>query len=151
MTVANIAEARDKINLVVNTAWQSMVEPDDWPTPGLNWPPALFFADVKGDRPEAESYGDIYVQHQAGGQVAIGDVGTRRFRNKGVVTVEIRCIPGDGLTIADHISNIVQTALEARQAPDKVYFRDVRVVDDGEKQGTSQTRVIANFDYDRVH
>lgn len=151
MTVANIAAARDKINLAINTAWQSMAEPSGWPTPGVDWPPILFFQDMKNDRPEAQPFGEIDVQHQSGGAVAIGDVGTRRFRNKGVVTVTVHAIPGDGLTMQDHISNIIQAALEARQAPDTVYFRDVRVVDDGEKQGTSQVRIIANFDYDRVH
>jgi hypothetical protein len=71
-------------------------------------------------------------------------------RSWAVVTVELYTLPGDGLTISDYLANIVQDALEARQTPDKVYFRDVRVVDDGRDGGHQKVRVIANLDYDRV-
>lgn len=152
MPVLDVAEARDAIIGRINTAWAAMTEPSFWPTPGTNWPPVLFFPDVSADRPASgtQPYGEIEIQHQRGAQVGIGDAGRRRFRSWAVVTVKVFTVEGDGLTTSDYIANIVKTALRARANPDKVYFRDVRIVDDGRDGGNYKVRVLSNLDYDEV-
>lgn len=152
MAVTGVSEARDLILGRISTAWAAMAEPSFWPTPGQHWPPAIFWPDVADDVPEAgqQPYAEVEIQHQRGGQVAIGDVGLRRFRSWAVVTVKIVTPYGDGLTVSDYIVKIVKTALRARATPDKVYFRDVRNVDDGRDGGNYKVRVLANVDYDEI-
>jgi len=151
MPVANITEARDIVMGIINTAWAAAAEPAFWPTPGQNWPPPILWPDDESDEPDgSKPWAKVELQHQRGGQSAIGDVGKRRFRAWAVVTVTIYTPNGDGLTTADYLATIVQDALEGRHTPDKVYFRDVRVVDDGTDGPSYKIRVLSNLDYDRV-
>jgi hypothetical protein len=147
MPVANVAEGRDFVMGIIKVAWDASIAPGGYTG---TWPPSIFYQDVVGDPPEAAPYAHAFIQHRKGGQVAIGDAGLRRFRADGIVTVALYTPHGDGLTLADYLANIVQDALEAHHTPDKVYFRDVRVVDDGKDGTNSKVRVIADLDYDRV-
>lgn len=148
MPVANIAEARDFMCGVIKTAWAASSAPAGW---SGSWPPTILWPDVAGEPPKSGAYAEVEIQHQGGGNVAIGDSGNRRIRAKGVLTVCVFTDAGDGLTLSDYIANIVQRALEARQTPDKVQFRDVRVVDDGRVEKAYKVRVVSNIEYDRVN
>jgi hypothetical protein len=150
MPVDNVAEARDFVMEIVNTAWAASAEPAGYPAAYGAWPPPLFFQDVPDDVPNGTPYALASIQHRGGGPVAIGDAGLRRFRAEGTITVTVWAPHGDGLTTSDHLVTIAQDALEARHTPDKVYFRHVRVVDDGRDGANSKVRVVADIDYDRV-
>jgi len=148
MTVADQGEARDAVFTLVQDALDDSTEPGGYVG---DWPPPIIYADNPDEAPATGPYIEVALQHQRGGQVAIGSSGTTRFRAWARLTVTLYTPLGDGLTLSDYLANILVVALENGSTPDRVYFRSVRSVEDGLEGTRQKARVIAEVDYDRIH
>jgi hypothetical protein len=143
MPIPTVNEARDEILDHFTALWNAQTPPV----------PALLYDDKVKGVPEDAPFVRITIRHTpAGGQVSVGgEVGNRRFRRFGVITVQIFTITGGGLSDADSFATIARDAFEGQSTgPDRIYFRNVNVVEIGESGVWFQTNVVVDFDYDSV-
>lgn len=144
MPVSSITEARNEILSHFTTAWNAQ-------TP----PVPLLLYDDKSKPPTPSNpapYARITVRHTDRDRVTLSDeVGNRRFRADGIITVQVFSVSGDGLTSNDVFVNVALDAFEgAKTGEDRVTFRNVRDEEIGEDGPWFQTNVVAEFDYDVV-
>lgn len=138
--IADVGQARDVVMGMLKTAWDTI------PSPA----PVLLFQDQEADAPApTHSYGEAVINHKKGNQVTLGEPGGRRFRAWATLTVTIRTEAGDGLTSNDAIVKIVQDAFEGK-SKSGVDFRAVRPQEDGRDGAFYKTRVLVDFEYDRI-
>ncbi len=143
MPIASIAVARDAIVSTFKTAWDAQTPPV----------PQLLFDDVRDEIPAATSpWARIQVRHNVSQQATLaGEVGNRRFRRFGIVTVQI-FTPGDGgLTDSDKFTKVALDAFEGQNTGgDAIEFRNARINEIGEDGPWFQANVISEFTYDTV-
>lgn len=142
MPISTITAGRDAIYGQFTTAWNAQTPPV----------PTLFYDDKEFDIPDGNtSWAFIMVRHTASNQATLGEVGSRRFRRRGMVTVQIRTPTGLGLSSNDIFSKIALDAFEGVEtAPDQVIFRNARIQEAGNDGAWFLTNVIADFEYDEV-
>lgn len=142
MPVATITEGRDLIYTRFKTAWDAsayVLVP-------------VFYKDAKGSPPPNTSWLRCTATHTAEQQVTIGgDPGNRRYRVRGIVTVQIFTPFGDGQDVADAMARVVKLAFRGKRTGlDSVTFRNARVMDGTQDGQWLQTNVMAEFDYDEI-
>jgi hypothetical protein len=143
MTVTR-TEARDEILAQFKTVWDAGPE-----STGV----LVRYPDAPNDPPSTQvSWARVTVQHNpTGGQATLsGAQGKRRYRRFGLVTVQIFTIFGQGLVLADRLSETAQVAFEGVSTPGGVIFRSVNAVEIGRSKEWFQTNVVAQFEYDEV-
>lgn len=142
MPIASITDARDEIVSHFTTLWNAQTPPI----------PLLLYDDKHTDLPNDASYARITVRHSEMDQRSVGgNVGNRRFRRFGVVTVQIFTIAGDGLQESDRLATIAHNAFEGQKTgEDRVFFRNVRINEIGQEGPWFQSNVIVDFDWDTV-
>ncbi len=92
MPVSSITEARDAIYLQFETVWNAQTPPV----------PTLFYDDKEFDIPDGDTpWAFLMVRHAFSDQATLGEIGNRRFRRKGTVTVQVRTPTGLGLSTND--------------------------------------------------
>lgn len=142
---ATRTQARDEILTQFKTVWDAGPE-----STGV----LVRYPDAPSDPPSTQvPWVRMTVQHNpTGGQVTLrGAIGERRFRRFGIVTVQVFTIFGEGMVLADRLSEIVQGAFEGvRTSPGGVIFRAVNAVEIGKSKEWFQTNVLAQFEYDEV-
>lgn len=145
MPINNPTEARDEINLHFTTIWNAQ-----------GTPPLLLYTDKKKDLPDSGDYARITVTHDSAPQVTVGGRistggGGQRFRNFGIVTVQIFADSDDGLTTSDVLVKIALDAFRGQSTgQDRVEFRNTRMNEIGQDGPWFQTNVLAEFVYDEV-
>jgi len=142
MPIATITAGRDAIYLQFETAWNAQTPPV----------PILLYDDKEFDLPDGDiPWAFIMVRHVTGTQETLGEIGGRRFRRKGIVTVQVRTPTGLGLSTNDIFSKIALDAFEGIEtAPDQVIFRRARLQEVGNDGAWFLTNVMADFEYDEV-
>lgn len=141
--ISTKAQARDEMLAVHQTAW-------DAGAPSLGLP--VLYWDTEGDIPDAGGWCRITVRHAEGSQVTLSSsVGTRRFRHRGTVTVQIFTPHNEGGTLSDSLTDIVENAYEGTTtSPGRVIFTNVRTQEIGQEGQWFQTNVLADFEYDKI-
>lgn len=151
MPCASVTEAVDDIMGLVYTAWEANVV-----TPlGFQ---SLIFDDNPGDRPTDTSGGDVVgwgnalIRHVTGGQAALSGDGTARslWRREGVVTVEVYAPQARGRVELDQAVQAVLDAFEGIHTENGVWFRNVRVAEQGQSGIWYKANVLADFEYDQL-
>lgn len=148
MPYSSIAAGRDAILKQFTTAWNAQTPPI----------PVVRYDDLPGDLPPGNApWARVNVRHTTAPQVTLGGVGGRRFRNYGILTVQVFSVDGakggtgGGLTQADALAKIVIDAFQGKSTkPDGVEFRNVRANEIGSSGSWFQTNVIADFEYDII-
>lgn len=140
MTVASIADATDEIAGLFVAAWPHTVE---WPN--------MDFA-----RPGQDAtWARFALAFNDGGQSTLANaLGGVRFAKSGFLIISVFTPLGVGLKTAYAAAELAVGAYEGKKTPSDVWFRDVRVNDDGQGQGGDkawwQTTVTARFDFEQL-
>lgn len=129
-------QARDVILGIFKAAWD---------------PRVAVYDDVPGNIPTSETvWARATIRHATGRQSSLGgDIGSRRFTDRGTVFVQVFAPVGDGSTACYEAAREVQNAFRDARNPD-VWFRDVRMNEVGADGAFEQINVLATFSYDDV-
>lgn len=142
MPISTIEAGRDAIYNQFETVWNAQTPPV----------PIVFYDDLDFELPDGDTaWVFLMVRHVASNQATLGEVGSRRFRRRGMVVVQVRTPTGLGLSTNDTFSKIALDAFEGIEtAPDQVIFRNARIQEEGNDGAWFLTNVIADFEYDEV-
>lgn len=146
MAFSNTSDAYDAIMKLFADGWAAA-----YPSPAT--PPPVAYPDRRFDVPADNTpWVRLQFQHRRGTQVTIQSPGNRRFRAWGVLTVEIYAPLGDGLTTSQQIGDTLLSIFEGQTTgPDAVIFRQVTPpVDHGPSGAWNLSKVVINFEYDRI-
>ena len=127
----------------VTTEWNAQTPPV----------PVLLYEDFEQNVPDGDTeWARVTVQYNAASQVTLGQVGARRFRRFGLVTISILTPSGDGRARSEVLSDVARDILEGRRTggEDSVDFRNVRRQDVGRFRAWYQVDMLADFEYDAV-
>jgi len=144
--MTTLAEARDAVALVINTAWLAASVSSSIP---MHWD------DVKADKPgedaitsRAPSYAKTTVRTIGSPQTTQG---RRRFETTGTVTVQIFTPFGDGNTLGDALAQVILNALRSHVgSPAGLSFFDIDPNEIGETGPWFQTNVVASIRYQEL-
>ena len=141
--ITTTAQARNEMLLVLKTAWDA--DPTSTGLPVLYW-------DTEGDIPDSGAWCRVTVRHAEGGQATLSSsTGTRRFRHRGTVIVQIFTPHNEGAMLSDDLTDIVENAYEGTTtSPGRVIFRRVRKQEIGQSGQWFQMNVLADFEYDKI-
>lgn len=119
---------------------------DAWDTTGG----AAVYDDLPGSVPATEGlWARLTVRHGDGRQASLaGDGPARRWRNDGIVMIQVFAPMGDGGTAARAAAHVLMTAF--RLAKLEVWFRATRMREIGASGAFYQINVSTTFTYDEV-
>jgi hypothetical protein len=144
MTCESPSEARDDVYTLIVNAWgdEGPVDYEDKPrNPNDDPIPPK----------EQQPWIRIKMEHTFGRQVTLAnEIGQRRFRKFGVITVQLFCPLGSSLREPERLGILLNNALEGASTPHDVLFRNVRMNEEGSDGHWFQVNVIADFEYDSV-
>lgn len=134
----NSNEARDQILGVFKDAW------DDTGYPAL-------YTDIPGGIPQEEGpWARALVRHVTGQQASLaGESGARRWRETGIVIVQVFAPVGDGMVRVYELAQLVKNAFRDAKNLD-VWFRNTRIKEVGTSGSFEQINVTTDFIYDDV-
>ncbi len=135
-----ITQARDEMLAPLKTAWDA----------GANGAP-LKYDDVPGTAPTSGSWGRVSVRHFSGEQATLANnEGVRRWRNAGIIFVQLFAEAGSGFGALDALVEVVKNAYQGKDTPGGAWFRNVRVNEVGRDGPWEQVNVLIDFEYDQV-
>jgi hypothetical protein len=141
MPISSITEARDDIIGLFTTAWNAQTPPI----------PLLIYQDKESDLPDNAPFARLSIEHTIFNQQTLANVGNRRFRRFGIITVQIFSLAGEGLANADVFAKVALDAFEGKATgADSIEFRNVRINEIGIDGPWFQTNVLAEFEYDEI-
>lgn len=134
----NSQEAKDVMLGIFKTAWD---------TTGF---PARYEY-VPGEKPPTQTvWARVNVRHYVGRQSSLsGEDGTRRYLERGTLTVQVFAPVGDGSKACYAAAQIVKNAFRDARHP-TVWFTSVRMTEVGAEGAFEQINVLATFSYDDV-
>lgn len=136
---ATYQEARDQIFGAFWTAWQT-----------LDPVPLVFWEEVGlPDHPPASAaWAAAFINHRGSEQAALADftIG-RRFRNSGIVTIQIFS-PLDDPDTSQTYAAVVRDAFQGNSTEGGVWFRNARIEEVGIDGPWFHVNVLAEFEYD---
>jgi hypothetical protein len=96
-----------------------------------------------------ESWLEIYMRHNAGGQSTLqGASGSRRFQRDGVIAINVYTPRGNNLKASDDISEIICSILENSNIP--IWFRNTISSEIGNFRSWYLTSITSEFTYDQI-
>lgn len=135
----NRIKARDELLELVNSVLQSQVSLIIWDSDTQDPPDGT----VKWAR--------VSVRHTDSEQATLGSYnGQRRWRNMGLLFVQLFCPLGDGLSEEDRLAIELVNALRGTTTASGVQLRNVRAQEAGPDGVWHQTNVVAEFEYDEL-
>jgi hypothetical protein len=147
VTVANHYEAADEMADKFRLAVEALPEP--WP---VEWPNLASFTKPG----TGATWARWTLIHADGGQNTLAGVqGRKRFGKSGAVMVEVFTPLGGGLKVAYDAAQVALNAYEGKRTPSDVWFRNVRITNEGQGRGGESawwsTTVVADFTYDNIN
>lgn len=143
MITGGMGQARDEMLAKFRTAWLADDTSAELP---------ILYADIAQEIPESGAWARIAVRHNIGGAATLGgEVGNRRFRHEGIVSVQVFTEHSDGLVLSDELTTIAKDAFEGEvTSPGRVIFRNVAINEVGLDGQWFQVNVLAEFEYDEI-
>ena len=132
----NVTEARDAMFGVFNKTWDE-IYPVVWGT-------------LPGTPPASETpWARVTVKHSGGGQSSLsGETGARRFKRYGILRLSLY-VPAEGDQVIGYdLAQKVANAYEDARLD--VWFRNIRIREQGICGAFEQIDVLADFLYDEV-
>lgn len=115
-------------------------------TDGQGW--TIHYRNVDVLRSSADStFAVVMFNHVEGRQTSLGGVGHRNFIRRGLLSVMIYVPGGNGLSEAYAAAKIVSDAYEGKRSENNVWFRDVRIVEEGLEGRFFRIDVLADAEY----
>lgn len=105
-----------------------------------------------GDKPGAQnSWMRVTLRHREGAQSSLGaEDRRRRFRNDGMLIVQVFCPTGPGLSESDRLSMKLLEQFRSRRTASGVLLRKAKASEIGPDGGWHQTNVSVEFEYDEI-
>lgn len=143
MTVSSTTQARNEIMSLLKAAWDADTTSCEFP---------MLYWDTAQKTPTEGAWARATMQHGSGGQATLSnEVGARRFRYTGAVTVQLFTPTGDGLVLSDQLVQVVKNAFAGVTTnPGNIHLRNVRSQEIGQDGVWFNTNVLADFEYDEV-
>lgn len=111
----------------------------------------VFWESVRGDRDTGDDpWACAFVRHASGEQATLGGRGNRSFNRNGVLIVQIFTPVGKGLHESYRLAKVVTDAFEGNHSPLGVWFRRVRINEQGKDGQFQQLNVTVEFEYNEV-
>lgn len=134
----NSQEAKEVMLGILKTAWDVTGYP-------------MRYEYVPGEKPPTQTpWARAIVRHTVGRQDSLsGEAGTKRFLERGTITVQVFAPVGDGSKACYAAAQIVKNAFRDASHP-TVWFRSVRMNEVGADGAFDQINVLATFSYDDV-
>lgn len=108
------------------------------------------FANEDYAPPVGQSWVRLTVLHQTGNQETLQEVGLRRFRREGIISVQI-FVPIDiGLRDADDLLAVARNIFEGRTLSGPIWCTDANASEIGPSDGWYQFNIDTNFAYEEV-
>lgn len=119
-----------------------------WP---VEWPNLRFIKPA-----ESATWARWTLAHAAGSQSTLSGVdGRARHGKTGLVRIEVFTPLGVGTKVAYDAAQVALNAYEGKRTPSDVWFRNVRIDDEGQGRGGDaawwSTIVVAEFTYDNLN
>lgn len=120
---------------------------------------AVHWPNVRKDIPTArntpdnatDSWARVTIQHDASRQTTVGHAaGSRRFRQRGLITVEIRVPTGRGHSLANKLLKIAADAYRGQTTDNGVSFFNITPREIGNEGPWYRVDLLARFQYDEV-
>jgi hypothetical protein len=148
--VAVYVDALDQVQTALKTRWDAAAAAaiGTTYTPELKWEMTDSSEEPKvKDRPWAR----CTIRHSTGGQRTLGGPGGRRFRQFGIVIVQVFAPwrAGRGATLTHLLAQVAKDAYEGVSTRD-VWFRNVRLSEVGHSGPWYQVNVVADFEWDEM-
>lgn len=138
---ATIAEARDQMNKLVRDAWIAAGRTDA----------NIRYDDSTASNPaNDQTWIRITVRHNNGRQANLAGEGKRRWARTGTLFVQLFTPINDGLKDADVATKVLQDAIEGKTTSGGVWFRNVRVNENGKREKQYNVTVLADFTYEEM-
>lgn len=137
--------AADEMADLFRVPWAALGRVCQWPNLALDAKPA-----------ETATWARWTLIHADGGQNTLAGVqGRSRHGKSGAVMVEIFTPLGKGVKLAYDAAQVAINAYEGKRTPSDVWFRNVRISDEGQGRGGESawwsTTVVADFTYDNLN
>lgn len=120
------------------------------------WDPTTYNMHYQNVVPQAdrvpdanEPWGRVYIEHTQGFQATLTGVGGRRFRRRGVITVQIFVPTGEGLSQAYTLGKVVTDAFEGQDVSG-IWFRNARINEVGPDGNFFMIVAMVEFEYDEI-
>lgn len=146
----NITEARREMFIRMQTVWSATV----WPSNLFDFAPTLLFQGRDATKPPAPDvpYAHIYRRSIFGEQAAMSDGSSQPYSDMG--TLWILCFgpqsSGKGLEMAEFQATIASNAYRGPNRNSCIWYRNVRTVDVGLKDGLEQINVLVDYEYNET-
>lgn len=129
-------QARDEILAIFKAAWD---------TTGY----IALYPDVGGKPPDDAAWARVQTRHATGRQSSLtGGLGTKRWTQVGVLTVQVFAPQGDGMKEVYRLAELVLNAY--RDAHGSVWYRNPRMREVGTSGAFEQINVLVDFTYDET-
>lgn len=119
----------------------------------LHYKPLLIFEITeKLERPEREhAFARVSIRHTSGRQKTLGGIGQRRFRNFGVVNIQVLAPfkDGTGVAVTQKLAQVCKDAYEGNRT-DNVWFRGCRWQEIGRDGPWYQINLLIEFEWDQI-
>lgn len=111
----------------------------------------MFWEGVGEDRPTTEDpWAQVIIRHGQGGQRTLGGRGQRSFLRIGLIIVQLNTPATSGLPQAYQLAKVVADAYEGVSSPLGVWFRNVRLSENGRNGSFNEVEVIIDFEYHEI-
>jgi len=128
-------EAYDEILTLLKDAW-------DPTTYTMHWEGVDEERDMGQD-----PWATVMVRHAQGNQSTLGGKGQRQFLRIGVVMIDLNTPSTSSLSGAYQLAKVVADAYEGVSSPNGVWFRNVRINENGRNGSFNRITVVAEFEY----
>lgn len=108
------------------------------------------FANENFEPPANAPWVRLAVLHQTGNQETLGDVGFRRFRREGIISIQVFMPLNDGLRDIDALVQMARQVFEGRTLTGPIWCTDANVSEAGPSDGWYQFNVDIDFAYEET-
>ena len=143
----DVETARAEIVALFNTGWSGDVTSSSIP---------ILYWDSKGQTPKGQDadgnpvpYVRLTIQHNGSSDESLAnDVGSTKFRNFGIITVQVFTALGLGLLLSDRLVKIIKESFRKKKTTSGVWFRNFASSEIGPDGAYFQVNVTGEFIYD---
>ena len=116
------------------------------------WDPTgheMFWESVREQRETDNTpWASTMLRHAGGSQITFGK--PAQFERNGLLTVGVRAQVGKGLSDPYALAKILADAFEGQSSPSGVWFRNVRIAENGRDGMFTRVNMLADFTYTEV-
>ena len=144
MPITSVTQARDDIISLFKTYWDANTAAITGTVPQVVYGGLEEVSEPPSDLPWVR----VSVIHGTGGQASFGDTGGRHFDRNGIVTIQLFVpLKDNGMVTMDQLIQVALDSIEGKCTSNGVWFRNVRINEQGPDRAWFNVNVLADFEY----